>query len=618
MEINARKSGKSFFYSIDGGIESKIRNDVVLAACRMGLSFDDAEKAITEAEENANATKKLPLSASTGFLGETQEVYIPRALNVRGFGAADQELVSEFKWYNNGDEGVILFHINPNTHIHTLVNTTSQEAFCASIADDDYIKDSLNEKWSKCVEKVLGIFNQNYIGKTSAEINRQGVQDLILANFPLTVLRSGVAAISLHLSKGGEKNPEDYIYTDVAIREASTGGVALKNFCPNFEQVYSKALLPNISKLGDKYRLKRMPIAYASKPNIPCIHYLPLEERLRDRPKKNISTWEEYLTKYTPEEASVFKSWVYSVFDCSNNSRQALYMYDPQGFVGSKSTICNVISWALGEENVGALQKDSLSNQFSLAKVFDKRLVIFGDNKNKNIIRSEKMHLLLGGDIVDVERKGKESFAYRMRSKVLIASNIMPEIDPHAAHERTRLIIIHPKATPEILRKICVIDENGNPKKDLHGQYVFKGDPWFEDRLKAEFWDFLFVCQDEYSKTCPNHNMIILPPSVANKLWETSPIEHDYFSEFVSENLTVGNGFVTRLKLMENYQKYQSENRFDFGRGDSDSFTNMVDYLKKAHNVIEQKGEKGNVYSNVMLKGAFIPQPLEESFLPWN
>lgn len=277
--------------------------------------------------------------------------------------------------------------------------------------------------------------------------------------------------------------------------------------------------------------LCEMPKVFSNDPNEPALCYLDLDSICKDGP---CPTWDQYMKRYRPDHAEAFEAFIYSIFDAGNTSRQALNIVD-NGYTG-KSFVMNCVQDVLGEELCTALQKDSLANQFSLAKVWDKRLVTLGDNKNKNILMSEKLHMMTGHDYADIEMKGKNSFHSRLQCKVIISGNTALEIHPDAIHETSRLIQISPVMTEEILKEFCALDETGKVRRRSNGTPVFLGDPSFGVRLKQEFPCFLHKCRDVYRRLCPNRAEILISDEMFDEMMCLAPTETFTVADFFDRN----------------------------------------------------------------------------------
>ena len=290
-----------------------------------------------------------------------------------------------------------------------------------------------------------------------------------------------------------------------------------------------------------------MPVIYSNDPKVPALNYLNLDAIVSDTP---CPTWEFWLKRFTEDEAKVFMAYVWSIFDAGNTSRQLLYIYDKDGFSG-KSVVLNAIFNGLGEDLCVALQKDSLSNQFAMAKIYGKRLITIDDNKNPNLIRSEKMHMILGGAVAEIEQKGRNSFSAKLCCRVIACGNVMLTIDTQALHESSRVIVIKPKLTDEILQQIAAKDADGDVLRDASGRPKLIGDSSFGDRLKDEFSGFLFKCRSVYKELCPTRASIIVPDSILEHNDEMGD-EHEDVYDSLMEYFDVGAEFrCTPTELIE-------------------------------------------------------------------
>ena len=237
----------------------------------------------------------------------------------------------------------------------------------------------------------------------------------------------------------------------------------------------------------------------------------------------------------------------------------------------------------LGDNMCAALQKDSLNNQFSLAKVWDKRLVTIDDNKNKNLIRSEKMHMMLGGGRADIEMKGRNSFSSRLNMKIIAMGNIPLEIDPHAVHERTRLIMVRPYMTDSILKRFCLLDDKGELVR-RNGKPVPMGDPGFEERLFQEFPMFLKKCEEAYARLCPTNANITLNEAQIDYLYTLSPDTDIILDAIVDKYFDIGEGKSMKpIDLQKQF--YDARKKVGFGIDSSESITfdDFKTYLSKRY-----------------------------------
>lgn len=278
-----------------------------------------------------------------------------------------------------------------------------------------------------------------------------------------------------------------------------------------------------------------MPKLFSNDPNETALHHIDIEN-LMDYEGKH-PTWDFYFLRFDPQEARVIRAFIFAIVYAKNRSRQILYILDVDGFSG-KSVLINVLTQVLGAKYVQAVQKDSLNNQFSMAKVWDKILVSISDNKNPQLLRSEKLHMMTGGDQADIEKKGRDSFSARLQMKVIASGNVKLEIDPDADHERTRLILVRPKINEAILKQVALLDAKGNVVRNKRGKPQLIGDPTFEGKLLSEFGSMLVQAREDYKELCPTDGNIILPEVIEDEVDNCSPdhidIVDDELNQFVS------------------------------------------------------------------------------------
>lgn len=306
----------------------------------------------------------------------------------------------------------------------------------------------------------------------------------------------------------------------------------------SFKGDYVDLIASNLEYLWGIKKLRiTMPVIYTNDPTVPCFHFFDLEKA--KQASGEYPAWDEFTSRLTPEEADAFKGFVWSIFDAKNRGRQCLYILD-KGFSG-KSAVVNAISSAIGTDLHAALSKESLVNQFAFSKIWDKRFVTIGDNKNPNLIRSQAMHSMLGGDIVDVEYKGRDPFPARLMCKVFVASNIPLQIDAKARNEVTRVLPLTPDDSPETLvaRGLVAVNEDGTPKMTAGGNLIPLGDPDWEQKLRDQFPAFLASCYPVYKKVCPRGMEIIIPEKSAETLIAFDEDRAALFEEILEQHFEI-------------------------------------------------------------------------------
>lgn len=223
---------------------------------------------------------------------------------------------------------------------------------------------------------------------------------------------------------------------------------------------------------------KSMPTAYAWKGSDKyTYHKIDMDLRPGSHP-----AWDEWLVRVSSPK--VFMAWVWSIYEPAHKGRQIMWMYGAQGQDG-KSVVMNVLSSLLGNA-VGALNNASIKGggqQFILASLLGKRLVVYPDCKDTHFPQREIVRNLTSNDLCPIERKGQDAFMANLFSRVLVASNYLPKIDSTGA-DLSRLLVV-------------------NIEESKH-----KGDITWEARLKAELPAFLYACREIYEEMCANHSTI--------------------------------------------------------------------------------------------------------------
>lgn len=324
-----------------------------------------------------------------------------------------------------------------------------------------------------------------------------------------------------------------------------------------------------------------MPAIISNRKDEPSLHYIDLDTIavVGDTP-----TWDEFAERFTPDDFKVLMAFIWSLLDASNKGRQLLYIYDPDGFSG-KSVLMSVLARFLGPDVSASLQKDSLNNQFSLAKIWDKRLITIDDNKNRLLIKSEKMHMILGGGWADIEMKGKNSFHAKLFAKVIAGGNVPLSIDPYAVHERSRLITIRTRMEERILKRFCQVDKEGHLVL-RNGKPIMLGDPSFEENLLKEFPAFLTKCREAYKELCPTHANIILNEEQVDALFNLAD-DNDYiFDRIVEEGFEIGEKFsMAPFEFQRVFYRTRDNLKFTLSKDipSSISLADFKEYLSKRY-----------------------------------
>lgn len=243
-------------------------------------------------------------------------------------------------------------------------------------------------------------------------------------------------------------------------------------------------------------------------PNQPTLCYLHLE-----KVEGSWATWEDWMKKgfENPEHAvPVFMAHLGSIMDAKNLGKNILWLHG-RGNDG-KSVAFNNIGEYFGK-SFASVNGKSLTNQFAFSKLVNKRLVLFSDAKSSKALQSEAMHNASGTDFVDVEAKGKASYSAKMISKVVIMSNIAPEIEMDQFNQTSRLLYLRMRAKSE---DEMIASNMGVRLSD--GSFAFTGNDKFPELLKKEVDAFMSACFEKYRELCPNGGAVPCPNALRQRM----------------------------------------------------------------------------------------------------
>lgn len=523
------------------------------------------------------------------MLGRYGGEFYPHEQRHRIKNSLDMAMLTPFFWAKepSGDGISIFIQSQENSYIYTKLilsgSVTSNDSIIKSTLACIPYKDGVSlashylNVWEKTMFSVCnGIRGQfSKMNSSSPDDNAKGAEAIF------TIISEKIPAIALNnmvkIDYYGTEGEDGFIYTDVSV---SRRGSSPKQ--PTVFEYLATAIsiLPTVKEKEIEF-----PAIYTSEPETNAMNYFDIESIIEPATEADIPAWVEFGLKYTDDEWDVFKAFIYSVFDSRNKGRQCLYQYD-KGFT-AKSVLQSVLVHFMGENNVAALQKDSLLNQFGFSKIWDKRLVILGDNKNKRIIHTEKIHMLLGGDFCDVEHKGRNSFSSKLSGKLIINGNVTPYIDANATHERTRVILLKPKMNQKVIEKLAAKDADGNIILDSSGNPQLLGDPTFATKLKSEFPKFLYICKESYERLCPTHGNIQLPKSIMESLYDLGEEEESLYDEVMEKKLCFNSSYVCKKADVLLMWKKHAE-RFGLDTS-TNGYSNFITYLKNKVGVTEGK-----------------------------
>lgn len=287
----------------------------------------------------------------------------------------------------------------------------------------------------------------------------------------------------------------------------------------------------------EKFRVAKV-TAISNDPKEPCYRYLDISPKAAG----TWDTWRQWMDETFELESAklVFMAWCGSLLDAGNTGKQSIWLHG-HGNDG-KSKIANALIGYLAD-GACSINGKSMTNQFGLAKLEGKRLVVISDNKNQKLLQTEWAHNLTGGDSVDIERKGMNSYSAKLIGKLMICANVAPEIRTDEANQVSRLIYIKMRRrTPEelIAKKMAI--------RMPDGSVAFVGNNEFPSKLEAEVGAYMQHCYGIYSGMAPTRSDIPLTAEImeATEAGASDPqseaiadLVHDIFEFDTSSEISV-------------------------------------------------------------------------------
>lgn len=245
--------------------------------------------------------------------------------------------------------------------------------------------------------------------------------------------------------------------------------------------------------------------------------------------------WDQFCARL--DYPDVFRAWVWSVFEPSNDGRQLLWIRG--GGNDGKSRAISALMQIYGTPYTAALLNGDTDSQFFYSKIYGKRFTVYDDCKNTRLISSEKVHSMLGKGVVSVEHKFGQPFTAEVFTKILVGSNYYPEIDFFRNNERSRLICLTVKQ---------------------FGTGV-EADAKFTEKLISEQYGFLWKCREAYERYCTDGVMIQTPGPLRETMRENCASETSKaLEEFIDEKMHFDSSkSYERAKLLSDLVHYIAE-----------------------------------------------------------
>ncbi len=259
----------------------------------------------------------------------------------------------------------------------------------------------------------------------------------------------------------------------------------------------------------------------------------------------------KYLPKATIDDAPFFKRFCETSLDGDeqkvklllsiigyllfplNNAKKAFVLLGPPNC--GKSIICKLVEAIFGENNVCHIPLEKLGDRFSKAMLSLNRINICAELSGKPYRDLETFKLVVGGDSLTAEFKGRTPFDFKCNCKLLFAGNVLPSIkneDISTAFADRLTVLMFPRS----------IDEKDRIR-DL------------EEKLLSEK-DIIFSLAVNSIKPLIENNMVFDCPEDSANLLKDYSFQQSHIKDFVEEYCDVG--FDKSVYSSELYKAYKS------------------------------------------------------------
>ena len=213
---------------------------------------------------------------------------------------------------------------------------------------------------------------------------------------------------------------------------------------------------------------------------------------------------------------------------------QIFLLFKGEGANG-KSLLIDLFNAVIGEQNISSLSMEKLTQRFFSSQLVFKLCNTCADISKVTIEDDAELKKIIGGDMIQTEFKGKDSFSFRPYAKMLFSANRFPHVNDRSNGFK---------------RRLRVIEMNENPKvKDIYlKEKIFQ---------ELEFW----VCMAVYGlkKVLSQHD--VFESENSKKVKENIHKESDSVYAFVKDCLTRVEGHdMPRSELFREYDLYCTKN----------------------------------------------------------
>lgn len=149
-----------------------------------------------------------------------------------------------------------------------------------------------------------------------------------------------------------------------------------------------------------------------------------------------------FLDKVLPDKPSqeVMQEWFGYCLTKDTSFRSMLILYG-EAKTG-KSTLCNILEAMIGTENRSAVPLECFWNRFSPQEMVGKLVNFCGDCNKIDRLAEGVIKRFTGGDTILVDRKYKQPVHLKMTAKIVVATNVFPQVQDTSEALWDRFIVV--------------------------------------------------------------------------------------------------------------------------------------------------------------------------------
>ena len=218
---------------------------------------------------------------------------------------------------------------------------------------------------------------------------------------------------------------------------------------------------------------------------------------------------------------------------------QKFFVFWSAGSSG-KSTLCDVLVWLAGEENVSTVSLGSLNDKFARSQIEGKILNLATENETKKV-KTALLKQIVGGDVIQIECKGKAPRSYRPHVKCVFAVNNLPQFCENSYGMLRRMLIV---PFPALF--------TDNPNTDNPNE--FQRIPNFQENLKPELAGIFNFAMEGYKRLRDN-NFVFTKSKRIDDIMRNYTQQYSPVQEFTQECLIKAND--KKMYKKDLYEKFR-------------------------------------------------------------